>query len=280
MNRRAFVLSSLGTAAIFPPPSGMTAPSRQSKRIVLIGGMKSHGRAQHDFPNGIPLLQSLLKRAEPFSGIQIDAFPSGFPQDLSLLDGASTLVFYFDGVQTPPAPLLDSARIRALQKLMDAGAGLVCLHQASTVPQGDTTIPLIEWLGAKRNGMFDRITETANLKSATPSFPVCRGMAPFTYEDEFYPTLIFTKDMKRVTPVLTPKLHVEYRDGEAVHSDETNTYTVAWAYDRPGGGRSFGFTGCHYMAAFDQPQVRKMILNAICWTTGLTVPAEGIVVTS
>jgi hypothetical protein len=32
------------------------------------------------------------------------------------------------------------------------------------------------------------------------------------------------------------------------------------------------------MTAFDQPQVRKMILNAICWTAGREVPAAGVVV--
>jgi type 1 glutamine amidotransferase len=254
--------------------------SPQAKRIVLIGGVKSHGPAQHDFPNGIPLIESLLKRATPFSGVEIVSFPNGFPQDLSLLNGASALVLYFDGVQTPPPPLLDPARIREMQKLMSTGAGLVCLHQASTVPEGNTTIPLVEWLGAKRNGMYDRTTESANLEPANPSFPICHGMVPFTYEDEFYPTLQFSPDTKRITPVLTPKLHIEFRAGKTIHSDETSTYTVAWAFERKNGGRSFGFTGCHYMAAFDQPQIRKMVLNAICWTSGLTVPAEGVVVRS
>lgn len=272
MNRRVFLISSLGTAALGAGALAQQRPatpdaSARSKRIVLIGGVKSHGPAQHDFPNGIPLIAKFLKEAATFHGAAIDAFPDGFPPDLSALDGASTLVFYFDGVQTPPAPLLDPARIAAIQKLMDAGVGLVCLHQASTVPEGDNTIPLINWLGAKRNGMFDRVVEPVSFKPATPSFPVCRGMAPFTYEDEFYPTLIYTKDMKGITPVLRA----------AVPKDKPVEHILAWAYERPNGGRSFGFTGCHYMTAFDQPEIRKMILNAICWTSKLTVPPNGIV---
>jgi len=261
MNRRTFLISTLGTAAF-------AQQALRSKRIVLIGGVKSHGPAQHDFPNGIPLIASFLKAAAVFHGAQIDTFPEGFPQDLSALDGASTLVFYFDGVQTPPAPLLERARIAEINKLIDAGAGLVCLHQASTVPEGDTTIPMIDWLGAKRNGMFDRTTESVTLKPATPSFEVCRGMSEFTYEDEFYPTLIFTKDVKRIVPVLRAK----------VPKEKPVDHILAWGYERPDGGRSFGFTGLHYLQGFDQPQIRKMILNAICWTTALTVPKDGVVV--
>ena len=52
--------------------------------------------------------------------------------------------------------------------------------------------------------------------------------------------------------------------------------TVAWAFERPGGGRSFGFTGLHYLASLDQPELRKLLLNAIVWTAGIEVPKEGI----
>jgi type 1 glutamine amidotransferase len=260
MNRRTFLLSSIAGAAALA--------QSKSKRIVFVGGVKSHGPAQHDFPNGIPLMASLVKKSPAFQGAEVETFVEGFPQDLSKLDGASTLVLYFDGVQTPPAPLLEPGRIAELNKLTDRGVGLVCLHQVSTVPEGDTSIPMIRWLGAKRNGMFDRVTEPTALKPETPSFPVCFGLKPFTYEDEFYPTLIFTNDTKRIVPILRA----------AVPKEKPVDHILAWAYERPNGGRSFGFTGCHYMAAFDQPEIRTMILNAICWTAGLSVPRNGVTI--
>jgi hypothetical protein len=269
MNRRlviAFLILSLGAAAF-----AQSAPRKSpqlSKKIVLIGGKKSHGPGEHDFPHAIPLIESFLKRAAPFQGVEIVAFPDGFPADLTLLEGASTILFYFDGMQFPPPPLLEPGIIAEVQKVMDAGTGLICLHQASTVPVDDTKIPLVEWLGAKRNGMFDRTTEPVSLKPETPSHPVCRGMTAFTYEDEFYPTLIFNKDAKHIVPILRAKLPKE----------APKDHILAWAFERPNGGRSFGFTGCHYLETFNQPQIRKMILNAICWTSGRTVPPEGIVV--
>ena len=261
-------MSSLGAIAFAPQKSAAEKPPAHAKKIALVGGLKSHGPAQHDFPNGIPLFKKLIEAAPAFKGVEVAAYPNDFPSDLSELDGASTLLLYLDGVQTPPPPLLAPGRIAAIQKLMDRGVGLICLHQASTVPTGDTTIPLVEWLGAKRNGMFDRTTEPVTLKPESSSFPVCRRMTPFTYEDEFYPTLIFTKGMKGIVPILRAN----------VPKEKPADHILAWAYERPNGGRSFGFTGGHYMAAFDQPQIRKMLLNAICWTNGRTVPAGGIVV--
>jgi hypothetical protein len=57
-------------------------------------------------------------------------------------------------------------------------------------------------------------------------------------------------------------------------------HLLAWTFERPNGGRSFCFSGLHYLTAFDQPQLKKMLLNAICWTSGLTVPPQGVVVAS
>jgi quercetin dioxygenase-like cupin family protein len=156
---------------------------------------------------------------------------------------------------------------------MRAGVGLVVLHQASTVPPTDRTLDLQRWLGGARYGMFDRATEMAQIATATPAHPVSRGLAPFAYLDEFYPTL---RLQDGVQPILQARLHVEFRDGKDLVIGEPVTSTVAWAYERAGGGRAFGYTGAHYLAAFDQPTVRKMILNAIAWTARIEVPAAGI----
>jgi mannose-6-phosphate isomerase-like protein (cupin superfamily) len=121
--------------------------------------------------------------------------------------------------------------------------------------------------------MFDRATEMAQIATATPAHPVSRGLVPFTYLDEFYPTLRWRGG---VQPILQARLHVEFRDGKDLVIGEPVTSTVAWVYERAGGGRAFGYTGAHYLAAFDQPTVRKMILNAIAWTARIEVPDAGI----
>jgi type 1 glutamine amidotransferase len=40
---------------------------------------------------------------------------------------------------------------------------------------------------------------------------------------------------------------------------------VAWAFERPGGGRGFGYTGGHFHTGWDNPNTRELVLNAIEW---------------
>jgi hypothetical protein len=51
---------------------------------------------------------------------------------------------------------------------------------------------------------------------------------------------------------------------------------VAWAYERPNGGRGFGFTGGHFHENWRQDYFRKLVLNALVWTAGADVPQEGV----
>ncbi len=54
----------------------ITAP-RPATRVVLIGGTKSHGPGEHDFPNGIPLFAALLKASPAFAGADVRAQTGG-----------------------------------------------------------------------------------------------------------------------------------------------------------------------------------------------------------
>jgi type 1 glutamine amidotransferase/outer membrane protein assembly factor BamB len=242
------------------------------KKIVLIGGSKSEGPARHDYGNGVRLIASFLEALpEARRGdVVIASYPDGWPDDPAALDGASTVVLYFDGDMKHP--LRDMRRRHVFEALMQHGVGLVALHQASTVPADDTGIGLQRWLGGARFGMFDRTTETATLQVAAPSHAVVHGVQDFTYRDEFYPTFRFNG---QVTPILTATLHAQYRDGRSIVEDLPEKTTVAWAYERTGGGRSFGFSGGHYLVALDQPMLRRTLLNAILWTAHVDVPTSG-----
>jgi quercetin dioxygenase-like cupin family protein/type 1 glutamine amidotransferase len=246
------------------------------RKIVLIGGTKSEGPGRHDYPNGIRVLERLLTSSPDLQSgpkLVVVARPNGWPSDADL-EGAATVVWYFDGVERHP--LLAAEHRTQFQKLMQAGVGLVALHQASTVPVDDQTLDLSRWLGGARYGMFDRATEMAELAPAAAAHPVNRGLAPFAYLDEFYPTIRWGGNSDALEPLLKARLHVEFREGKDLVLGEPVTSTVAWAYERAGGGRAFAFTGGHYLAALDQPSVRKMILNAIAWTAHIEVPAQGI----
>src|SRR5205085_10550745 len=92
--------------------------------------------------------------------------------------------------------------------------------------------------------------------------------------------------MVGVTPILSalpPKSTLERPDGphsgnpavrEAIAKGEVQH--VAWASERAGGGRGFGFTGAHNHVNWGNDSFRKLVLNAIVWTAHADVPAEGV----
>ena len=53
---------------------------------------------------------------------------------------------------------------------------------------------------------------------------------------------------------------------------------VCWASEPEGRGRGrgVGFTGGHVHWNWGHPQFRKLVLNAIVWTTGADVPETGV----
>ena len=250
----------------------LTACNRDTpKKIVLIGGAKSEGPARHDYPNGIRVLKTILESSPDAQGkLTVDAYPDGWPKDPAALDGAATIVWYFDGLDKHP--LLDAAYKAQFKAAMKRGVGLVVLHQASTVPPGDD-LGLPHWLGGARYGMFDRTTESVELASATPAHAIGNGVGAFAYRDEFYPTFRFRDG---VVPVLKATLHPQYREGQYLVADTAQASDVAWAFEREGHARSFGFSGAHYLESLDEPHVRKLLLNAIFWTAGLDVPEAGV----
>jgi len=241
------------------------------RRIVLIGGSGSEGPGRHAYAEGVQRLASMLRESPQGRGAEIVVYGQGWPEDPAALRDASTVVLYFDGLDRHP--LRDAAHREQLRELVRQGVGLVALHQASTVPADDASLDLRAWLGAERVGMFDRTTETATVSPADAAHPTIRGVDAFTYRDEFYPTLRFAAS--GVRPVLRSTLHAQYRDGADVVEDRAETVTVGWAYERPDGGRSFGYSGAHFLAALEQPMLRRVLLNAILWTAGIEVPDDG-----
>jgi hypothetical protein len=52
--------------------------------------------------------------------------------------------------------------------------------------------------------------------------------------------------------------------------------TVAWAWERPDGGRSFGFSGLHFHDNWKLPEYRRLVAQGVLWTLKKPVPKEGL----
>ena len=59
-------------------------------------------------------------------------------------------------------------------------------------------------------------------------------------------------------------------------ADSGKVETMMWVYERPDGGRSFGFTGGHTHTNWGDVNQRKVVLNALLWIAKVDVPASGV----
>ncbi|OHB66578.1 MAG: hypothetical protein A2V70_16155 [Planctomycetes bacterium RBG_13_63_9] len=107
------------------------------------------------------------------------------------------------------------------------------------------------------------ITET-DLKIVDPEHPIVFGMEDLQLGDEYYYRLKFaTKGTVR--PLLSATI-----DGKPE--------TVAWAFERPDGGRSFGFAAMHYHGNWEREGCRRLIAQGLLWTLRMPIPKEGLAV--
>jgi len=251
------------------------------KKIVFIAGKPSHGPGQHEHRAGCLLLQSCLKDVP---GITSVVYSNGWPDVANAFDDAAAVVIYSDG--GGGHPFLQQDRLKTIGALMDKGVGLVCLHYGvePTKDKGETEF--LDWMG----GAFE-INWSVNPHwdadfKKLPAHPITRGVKPFTIRDEWYFNMRFREGMKDVTPILSavpdssttnrndgphegnPTMRTMVARGDAQH--------VAWAAERPGGGRGFGFTGAHFHDNWGNDDFRKVVLNAILWTAKVEVPADGV----
>jgi type 1 glutamine amidotransferase len=51
---------------------------------------------------------------------------------------------------------------------------------------------------------------------------------------------------------------------------------MAWGFERPDGGRGFGFTGAHYHKNWADDNYRKIVLNGLLWIAKVEVPPNGV----
>jgi type 1 glutamine amidotransferase len=211
---------------------------------------------------------------------------TGWPSDPAALDGAAAVVIYSDGGGGHPA--IQGDRLEQLEKAVRAGAGLGCVHYAVEVPKDRGGTELREWIG----GYFETDWSVNPFWEAQfeslPDHPVARGVRPFKQRDEWYYHMRFQPDMKGVTPILSalpPASTLERPDGPHSNNpavrkavlENKEAQHVMWVYDRPDGGRGFGFTGGHSHSFWGNEDFRKVVLNAIVWVAGEEVPAGGVV---
>lgn len=231
-------------------------------KIVLVAGSSFFRAGEHEYLAGCALLADQLRQTP---GV-FPVLARDWPRKPETFKDARAVVFFFDGGNKHA--LLQNDRLAQVQKLAESGVGLVHFHQGIDYPK-DLGERARGWMGAAwEKGFSQRAHWVAEFKTF-PEHPVCRGVTPFKIDDGWLFKLRFVKDLKGITPLLrtAPPKNAGKKAGQ-----ET---IVSWLYERPGGGRSFTFTGCHLHRSFAEAGYRRFLVNGILWTAGVDIPSTG-----
>ena len=255
------------------------------KKIVLVAGRPSHAAGEHEHRAGVMLLEKCLDAAAAAGGPRIvtATYTGGWPADPTAFDNADALFFFADG--GGGHPVLQSSRLAQIDGLARRGVGTAFLHYAVEVPKEKGGPEFLDWMG----GYFEPHWSvnphwTLAQTQVAEGHPISRGVKPFETNDEWYYHMRFREPMAGVTAILSavpPDATRERPDGPhsnnpAVRAGKGAREVLAWAYERPGGGRGFGCTGAHFHRNWANEDFRRLMLNALVWTAGLDVPAAGV----
>jgi type 1 glutamine amidotransferase len=232
-------------------------------KIVLVAGSSVFKPGEHDYLAGCAALVDLLKQTPGVAPVLAVDWPKK-PQTLA---GARSLVLFFNGGDQHG--LLSGGRMEKVEELARAGVGLVQIHQVADYPAALGTRARALAGGAWEKGHSKRAHWVARFQSF-PDHPIFRGVAPFAVDDGWLTALRFQPGMKGVTPLLRTVAPADRSTDPG-----SAAAIVAWAYERPDGGRSFTFTGGHLHRSLAEAGYRRFLVNGILWSAGLEVPASG-----
>jgi hypothetical protein len=269
----------LTDADVFNYEGQKNAPA-ETRRLVFIAAKGTHGgRGNHEFIAGATYLARRINASYPNAYAVV--YPDDrWPADLSKANAIIVLLNHAGRAAADPN----------IKAAVERGAGFGAIHYGVEVNKGDQGDNFLHWMG----GYFETFwsvnpTWEAEVK-VDPHHPVARGVKPFTLRDEWYYHMRFVSDMKGVTPILSavaPLKTVHFKDGDqpSTHGGNPDVLhsvaagepqQLAWTYDRPDGGRGFGFTGFHYFLNLTNDNFRTTMLNGVAWVAGLEIPPDGI----
>ncbi|MCO8120123.1 DUF1080 domain-containing protein [Stieleria sp. TO1_6] len=253
----------------------------EKKKVVFIAGNPSHGYGAHEHYAGCRLLATALQSAMP--AYEVEVFQNGWPEaGAKAIEDADTIVVYCDG----GGRHLLNPHVDEFDPLMKKGVGLVCLHYGVETPAGKTGDAFLDWLGGYFEANWSVNPHWEASFESFPKHPISNGLKPFKINDEWYFHMRFRDGMDGITPILSahpPESTMSRPDGphsgnpavrKSVAAGEIQH--LAWASERDGDGRGFGFTGGHFHWNWADDNFRKSVLNAIVWTAHGEVPADGV----
>lgn len=235
------------TGAALPISGG-----EKTTRILLIAKDRDHAYSHHEYMSDCTILAKCLKQTP---GVQAEVV-NGWPKDAEKFKDVKAIVL---NTRLGGNVMFDPLHKAQADALLKQGIGLTAIHWG-TGAEPKFGPDWLEAMGAWFHDSFSKYhVRKSKLRQEAGDHPICRGWKEYDLRDEFYIKLKFKNEAK---PIL--KAEVDKED-----------YVVAWTYDRPGGGRSFGTVLGHFHDNYAEEAFRRHIVNGILWTAGVEVPVAG-----
>ncbi len=249
--RRWNFLTALGLLALVA--ATVTADDAKTAKSVLLiaGAPDGHPPQTHEYVAGLKIVHDLLAD-QPGIALRTVVAHDDWKDGPELLDGTDAVVlFRSEGAKWCSA---EAPRLAALKRLAERKGGFSVLHWGMGTRTAEPIAAFVALFGACHGGP-DRKYRVLGTKlmPVAKDHPIIRGIGPITIRDEFY----FALKQPTTQPAPQPLLQIEI-DGEP--------QTVAWAWDRPDGGRSFGFSGLHFHEHWQTPEYRTLVKQGVLWT--------------
>lgn len=284
-----FRLVLAGFAAVAPGllwlgPAQAQGDGASPVRIVLFAGPKQHGApGRHEYEKDLRELAWLLAHSGADREVKAQVIVGEKPRDIAALEDADAIVIHGNGdwlsketgAIFPQYAETDgltydkktTASLDAFSKLLERKkTGLVVYHYTMFVDNRAGDIYLKNWLGGVWLPYLSHNPVDTWAITPVGDHPILRGVKPWTAREEMY-SRYFLPDNPGRTELMAAK----------PSKPENGTGgTVAWAYERPDGGRSVVWGGNDFhdnMHLFSQQ--RRFLVNGILWAAGVEVPKGG-----
>lgn len=251
------------------------AHSGEAKKIVLIAGKPSHPSGQHEFNAGAIILARCLNEQSGLP-LEVKVVHNGWPEDESVLEGADAVIVYSDGNARHPV----NGHETTLDKMAAQGVGIMFMHYGVEVPPGEQGEYFKKWIGGHYEAGFSCNPHWTAPVKLDSEHPVAAGVPDFTANDEWYYNIRFG-DPKTARDILTA-VPTRERINRYIHWTPKGQeglgkrQTMMWAVERGDGGRGIGFTGGHWHRNWAIDEFRRVVLNAMVWVSGASVPEGGV----
>ena len=261
-------------------------------RIVLIAGRPSHPAGMHEFRAGSMLLQKALASVP---GVTADVYTMGWPtktvdgktvDDNAALETANAVLIFADGGKGHPA--IQGDRMKVIDALEAKGVGLGFAHYGVEVPAGVPGEAMHRWSGGYYETNFSvnpmwapdvrDVSELIRSRAASGrSRPTTSGTSTCvgrrTRGGEGTRSRRFSRP-SRATTCATGRTCRRAARTRTSSRTAAGSETMMWVYERPNGGRSFGFTGGHTHSELGRREpAADAMLNALLWIAKADVPA-------